>query len=56
MAEAEAEGVKFRFLAAPAEISGSDGKAAELKVELAELGETDAKAAESPSEPGSTSP
>ena len=48
VAEAEAEGVKFRFLAAPAEISGSDGKAAELKVELMELGEADAKGRRKP--------
>ena len=34
--EAIEEGVKFKFLAAPAEITG-DGKAAELKVEIMEL-------------------
>ncbi len=41
VAEAEAEGVKFRFLASPAEISGS-GKVEALTVELMELGEADA--------------
>ena len=42
VAEAEAEGVKFRFLASPAEITGS-GKAEALTVELMELGDVDAK-------------
>ncbi len=42
VAEAEAEGVKFRFLASPAEITGS-GKAESLTVELMELGDVDAK-------------
>ncbi len=36
VAEAKEEGVKFKFLAAPAEISG-EGKAQELKVEIMEL-------------------
>ena len=42
VAEAEAEGVKLRFLASPAEITGS-GKAEALTVELMELGDVDAK-------------
>ena len=42
VAEAKAEGVKFMFLAAPAEILG-EGKAEQLKLELMELGEADAK-------------
>ena len=42
VAEAEAEGVKFRFLASPAEITGI-GKAEALTVELMELGDVDAK-------------
>ena len=42
VAEAEAEGVKFRFLASPAEITGS-GKVEALTVELMELGDMDAK-------------
>lgn len=42
VAEAEAEGVKFRFLASPAEITGS-GKAEAITVELMELGDVDAK-------------
>lgn len=42
IAEAEEEGVKFRFLASPAEILG-DGRCESLKLELMELGEADAK-------------
>ena len=42
IAEAEEEGVKFRFLSAPVEVLG-DGKCESLKLELMELGETDAK-------------
>ena len=45
--EAKAEGVKFMFLASPAEVIG-DGKAAQLKVELMELGEADAKGRRKP--------
>jgi len=37
VAEAKEEGVKFMFLAAPAEIKAADGKAAELVVEVMEL-------------------
>ena len=47
IAEAEEEGVKFMFLASPAEICGQ-GKAQELKVELMELGETDARGRRKP--------
>lgn len=42
IAEAEEEGVKFRFLASPAEILG-DGRCESLKLELMELDEADAK-------------
>ena len=42
IAEAEEEGVKFRFLASPVEILG-DGKCESLKLELMELGEADAR-------------
>ena len=42
VAEAEAEGVKLRFLASPTEITGS-GKAEALTVEVMELGDADAK-------------
>ena len=47
VAEAKAEGVKFMFLAAPAEILG-EGKAEQLKLELMELGEPDAKGRRKP--------
>ena len=47
VAEAKAEGVKFMFLAAPAEILG-EGKAEQLKLELMELGESDAKGRRKP--------
>ena len=42
IAEAEEEGVKFRFLASPVEILG-DGKCEGLKLERMELGESDAR-------------
>ncbi|MGI5977789.1 MAG: FAD-dependent oxidoreductase [Candidatus Limivicinus sp.] len=45
--EAADEGVSFKFLASPAEILGS-GKAEQLKVELMELGEADAKGRRKP--------
>ena len=48
IAEAKAEGVKFCFLNAPAEIIGKDGKVTGLKVELMELGEPDEKGRRSP--------
>ncbi len=41
VAEAEAEGVKFRFLASPAEITGS-GRVESLTLEIMELDEADA--------------
>ena len=47
VAEAEAEGVKFRFLSTPVEILG-EGKAEQLKVELMELGEADANGRRKP--------
>ena len=46
--EAMAEGVKFRFLCAPARINGENGKVKELMVELMELGEPDAKGRRKP--------
>ena len=48
VAEARAEGVKFKFLAAPAQIEGKDGKAAALKLQLMELGEPDASGRRKP--------
>ena len=51
IAEAEEEGVKFMFLASPVEICGKD-KAQELKVELMELGEADAKGRRKPAGTG----
>ena len=48
IAEAKAEGVKFCFLNAPAEILGADGKVTALKVELMELGEPDEKGRRAP--------
>ena len=48
VAEAKAEGVKFKFLAAPAQIEGKDGKAAALKLQLMELGEPDASGRRKP--------
>ena len=48
VAEAKAEGVKFCFLNAPAEILGSDGKVTGLKVEIMELGEPDEKGLRKP--------
>ena len=46
--EAMAEGVKFRFLCAPAEIVGENGKVKQLMVEQMELGEPDAKGRRKP--------
>lgn len=48
LAEAMEEGVQFRFLCAPAEIIGKDGKVTALKVELMELGEADGKGRRKP--------
>ncbi len=41
--EAMDEGVKFRFLNAPVEIEGKDGRVIALKVEIMQLGEPDEK-------------
>ena len=46
--EAMEEGVKFRFLNAPSEIIGSDGKVCGLKVEIMELGEADERGRRKP--------
>lgn len=46
--EAMEEGVKFRFLNAPSEIIGSDGKVCGLKVEIIELGEADERGRRKP--------
>ena len=46
--EAMAEGVKFRFLNAPAEILGTNGRVTALKVEIMELGEPDEKGRRKP--------
>lgn len=46
--EAEAEGVKFRYLNAPVEIIGKDGRVSALKVEIMELGEPDEKGRRKP--------
>ncbi len=46
--EAMAEGVKFHFLNAPAQIIGRDGRVSRLMVELMELGEPDAKGRRKP--------
>ena len=48
VAEAMAEGVKFRFLNAPAEILGENGRVKALKVEIMELGEPDEKGRRKP--------
>ena len=48
VAEAIAEGVKFRYLNAPAEVIGKDGKVTALKVEIMELGEPDEKGRRAP--------
>ena len=48
VAEAMAEGVKFRYLNAPAEILGEDGKVTGLKVEIVELGAADEKGRRKP--------
>ena len=48
VAEAMAEGVKFRFLNAPAEILGENGMVKALKVEIMELGEADEKGRRKP--------
>ena len=48
LAEAMAEGVKFRFFSAPAEIVGKDGKVCAIRVERMELGEPDEKGRRTP--------
>ena len=48
VAEAMAEGVKFRFLNAPAEILGENGRVKALKVEIMDLGEADEKGRRKP--------
>ena len=48
VAEAIAEGVKFCFLNAPAEILGENGRVKALKVEIMELGEADEKGRRKP--------
>ena len=48
VAEAMEEGVQFRFLNAPAEILGKDGKVTAIKVEIMELGEPDEKGRRKP--------
>ena len=48
IAEAKEEGVTFRFLSAPAEILGKDGKVSGIKVEIMELGEPDEKGRRKP--------
>ncbi len=48
VAEAMAEGVKFRYLNAPSEILGEDGKVTGLKVEIMELGAADEKGRRKP--------
>ena len=48
VAEAMREGVQFRYLNAPVEILGQDGKVCGLKVEIMELGEPDEKGRRAP--------
>ena len=46
--EAMEEGVKFRFLSAPVEIIGADGRVSAIKIEKMELGEPDEKGRRKP--------
>lgn len=46
--EAEEEGIEFRFLVAPLEILGRDGKASAIRLQKMELGEPDASGRRSP--------
>lgn len=46
--EAEAEGVKFRYLSAPVEIIGKDGRVGALRLEIMEPGEPDEKGRRKP--------
>jgi NADPH-dependent glutamate synthase beta subunit-like oxidoreductase len=48
VAEAQAEGVVFRYLSAPVEILGADGSVCGLKVERMQLGEPDEKGRRKP--------
>ena len=48
VAEAMEEGVQFRFLNAPVEVIGRNGKVAGLRVEIMELGEPDEKGRRKP--------
>ena len=48
VAEAMAEGVQFKYLSAPVEIMGENGKVTGLKVECMELGEPDEKGRRAP--------
>lgn len=48
IAEAMAEGVKFRYLNTPTEIEGKNGKVSALRVEIMELGEPDEKGRRKP--------
>ena len=48
VAEAKAEGVSFKFLCAPVEIVGNDGKVTSVKCEVMELGEPDEKGRRKP--------
>ena len=48
LAEAMAEGVQFRFLCAPAEIIGRDGKVSAIRLEKMALGEPDEKGRRTP--------
>ena len=52
IAEAMAEGVNFRFLNAPVEILGADGRVTALKAELMQLGEPDEKGRRKPTSTG----
>lgn len=46
--EAMEEGVKFRFMSAPVEIIGADGRVSAIKIEKMELGEPDEKGRRKP--------
>ncbi|MBQ3289559.1 MAG: FAD-dependent oxidoreductase [Kiritimatiellae bacterium] len=48
IAEAEEEGVKFRFLCAPDEIIGSDGRVSAMRLQAMELGEPDERGRRKP--------
>jgi len=48
IAEAEEEGVKFKFLCAPDEILGSDGRVSGMRLQVMELGEPDERGRRKP--------